>query len=243
MEAAPDPSLVLKDRADAGRRLAEKLVSIRGENPVVLAAHRGGTPVAFEVARGLGAPLDLLVVREVSSPAEHGTVLGAVAEGNVRAIDRAALEESGYSVADLEPEIERVLREVERAAVRYREGRPPLEVRGRTVVLVADGIAQSVSMRAAVGAARARGARRLVVAIGVCARPTTHEIRRECDETIVLRQPEFFLSVREWYRDFPSVTEDEVLSLLRTGQPHAATRGTGEMDTQNRERPPDASNG
>jgi putative phosphoribosyl transferase len=225
METVPDPSLVLKDRSDAGRRLAEKVEEFRGEKPVVVAAHRGGTPVAFEVAQSLGAPLDVVVVREVSLPDVPGKVLCAVAEGNTTVMDRLAVEESGASAADVQPEAERTLREVERAAITFREGRPPVDVKGRTVLLVADGIAHSVSMRAAILAVRARGARKVVAAIGVCSRPTTQEIRRECDEIIVLRQPEFFLSVGEWYRNYPPVTEDEVLSFLRRAGTHSATAG------------------
>jgi putative phosphoribosyl transferase len=215
MEAAPDASLTLKDRTDAGRRLAEKLAQFRSENPVVIAAHRGATPVAFEVARGLGAPLDVVVVREINDPDVHGRVLGAVAEGSIKVLDPSAVEEARVSAADLTTEVERLVREVERAGARYREGRPPVQLIGRSVILTADGIAHAVAMRAAIAAVRARGARRLVTAVGVCSRPTAQAVRHECDEIVVLRQPEFFLSVGEWYRKFPTVTEEEVIGLLR----------------------------
>jgi putative phosphoribosyl transferase len=215
METVPDASLTLKDRTDAGRRLAEKLDRFRSEKPVVVAAHRGGTPVAFEVARILSAPLDIVVVREVTSPDARGKVVGAVAEGNLRVLDRAEIDDSGHSAADFATEFERLAREVDRAGLTYREGRAPLDVRDRTVILVADGIAHACAMRAAIGVARARGARRLIVAVGVCSRPTTQEIRRECDEIFVIRQPEFFLSVGEWYRESPSLSEDEVVGLFR----------------------------
>jgi putative phosphoribosyl transferase len=215
MEAVPDASLTLKDRSDAGRRLADKLTQFRKENPVVIAAHRGATPVAFEVARGLGAALDVVVVREIHDPSVRGRVLGAVAEGSIQALDPKVVAEARLSAAALATEVERLFREVDRAGARYREGRPPVPLAGRSVILTVDGIAHAVAMRAAIAAVRARGARRIVTAAGVCSRPTAQAVRRECDEVVILRQPEFFLSVGEWYRDFPTVTEEEVIGLLR----------------------------
>jgi putative phosphoribosyl transferase len=219
MEAVPDASRMLKDRADAGRRLAHRLEKYRGENPVVIGTHRGATPVAFEVARALGARLDVLVVRELLAPDARGKVMGAVAEENITIIDEVRATSTEHSRSVFSSEIARLTRELEKAASKYRHDQPPLDLRGRTVILVASGLTHSLAMRAVIDAVRVRGSHRMVAAIAVCSRSTAQEIRRHSDEVIeaiVLRMPEFFLSVAEWYQSYPPLTEEEVMNLLRT---------------------------
>jgi len=225
MEAAPDASRIFLDRSDAGRHLAARLEAHRTENPVVIGSHRGATPVAFEVARALDAPLEVLVVRELMVPGARGRVLGAVAEGNIKVIDPTFRPNAEQSVSGLSSEISRLSREVEQDALRYRHGRPPMNLTSRSVVLVAAGLTHALGMQAAIDAVRARGAHRVIAAIGVCSRPTAQEIRRSCDEVIVLRQPESFLSVGEWYREYPPLTDELVVSLLQTANAGFTTGG------------------
>jgi len=165
-----------------------------------------------------------VVVQEVTLRGSMGQALGAVAEGNLSLLDTSLTETSDHLGVDLRAEAERTHREVERTVERYRAGRPPQNIAGRTVLLVSDGIANAAVMRVAIQCARSRGARRVVAAIGVCSRSNTFAIRRECDEVVVLRQPEYFLTAREWYRDFPEVTVEEVAAILRSArsETHAA---------------------
>jgi len=225
MEEAPDASLMLKDRLDAGRRLAERLERFRGENPVVIGAHRGSTPVAFEVSRILNAPLDVLIVREISAPDARGRIVGAVAEGRVKVMGSFGVETTGNEGSDLTPEVDRLFHEVQEAGAKYRQGRPPIDLAGRTAILVAAGISHALAMRAVIDSARVRGAQRLIAAIGVCPRETAQEIRRHCDEAVVLRQPQFLLSVGEWFSEYPKVTEEEIINYLRAAHLRHSTAG------------------
>jgi len=215
MDADPDRSDILRDRQEAGRRLGERLGRFRDQNPVVLAIPRGGVVVAAEVARQLGAPLDVLIVRKIGAPANPEYGLGAIAEGGVRLLDESRVKESGYTDRDLEPVIRRELRELDRRVQRYREGRPPIELRGRTVILVDDGVATGGTVRAGIRALRARHVARIVLALGVCPPETFSQLRREVDDLVVLRVPSYFFAVGEWYRNFGQVEDAEVCRLLR----------------------------
>jgi putative phosphoribosyl transferase len=219
MSAETRHSDILKDRQDAGRRLAERLLKFRSQSPVTLAIPRGGVVVAAEIARRLDTPLDILVVRKIGAPANPEYGLGAVAEGGVRLLDEPRIHEAGYSDARLEPVIKEELEEVERRVRRYREGRPRIELAHRTVILVDDGVATGGTVRAAIRALRALNVSRIVLALGVCPPETYALLRREVDDLVVLAVPEVFFAVGEWYQRFEPVEDEEVCQLLREAIP------------------------
>ncbi len=204
----------LPDRRTAGERLAERLLSYRDQDPVVLALPRGGVPVAFEIAVRLGAPLDLLIVRKVGAPGNPEYGLGAVVEGGTRYLDEPRIRAAGYTVRELGPTIAREAAEVDRRALEYRAGHPPVDLRNRTVILVDDGVATGGTVLAALQAIRSRGPRRVVLALGVAPPDTVEALRSEVDEIVVLVVPAMFFAVGEWYHRFAQVSDEEVRRLL-----------------------------
>ncbi len=212
---ATRPRGALRDRHEAGVRLAERLLAYRGTDAVVLAIPRGGVPVGLEIARRLGLPLDLLLVRKVGAPTDPEYGLGAVAEGGIRVLDRARARDLGESESSLEPVIARELAEIDRRSRIYRAGRPAIDIGGRTVIVVDDCIATGGTVRAAVLALRAKGARRIVLALGVSPASTARSLAKEVDELVAVLTPEVFYAVGEWYLSFPPVEDEEVLALLR----------------------------
>lgn len=211
-------SEVLPDRASAGRRLADRLVSLAGTSAIVLALPRGGVPVAFEIARRLGLPLDVCIARKLGAPDNPEYALGAISEGGVRLIDAARAEEAGYRPEDLEPIVARETAELERRAREYRSGRAPPETRDRTVVLVDDGVATGATVRAAIRSVRAGRPARIIVALGVAPPDTVERLGHEADEVIALLEPPEFFAVGEWYREFGPVSDAEVRRLLETAR-------------------------
>ena len=205
-----------RDRLDAGRHLAQALrrTDLCGPDTVVLALPRGGVPVAFEVAQGLGAPLDVLVVRKLGVPFQPELAMGAIGEGGVRVENADVLRAAGLRSTDLDDAERRERPELERRAALYRGGRPRTEVRGRCAVVVDDGIATGSSVRAACRVVRTLGAARIVVAVPVASRMAVTDLRDECDELLCLEVPEPFYAVGEWYRDFSQTGDDEVVDLL-----------------------------
>ena len=213
------PLELLKDRSEAGRRLADLLVRYKDERPVVLALPRGGVPVAYEIARRLDSPLDVLIVRKIGAPGNPEYGLGAIAEDGTRWIDEARMRDAGYSLRELAPTIVAEEKETRRRAEAYRGGRPPVEVRDRLVVLVDDGVATGGTLRVAIRAVRARHPRRLVVALGVAPEDTLHRLQREADEVVAVLVPRVFFAVGEWYVHFDQVSDREVERLLAHAQP------------------------
>jgi putative phosphoribosyl transferase len=207
-----------RDREDAGRQLAARLAAYREEEPVVLALPRGGVPVAFEVARALGAPLDVLVARKLGAPMNPEYALGAIAEGGALVVDRDAVAEADVSEAELAGLVERERAELSRRVRAYRGDRPIPDVAGRTAILVDDGIATGRTATAALRSLRARRPRRLVLATPVAAADTAAALRREVDELVCLREPEHFFAVGSWYEHFGQTTDDEVRDLLERSQ-------------------------
>jgi len=220
-EVLPERPRPLRNRADAGRRLAERLERYRGERPAVVALPRGGVPVGAEIARALGAPLDVLIVRKVGAPGNPEYGLGAVAEDGALVMDDARIREAGYSRADLEPTVEEERAEVARRALVYRGGRPPLDLHDRTVILVDDGVATGVTVRTAAMSIRRRAPRRLIFAFGVAPAETVESLRPFANELIVLVAPRHFFAVGEWYLDFTPTEDAEVLRLLAELAPAA----------------------
>jgi predicted phosphoribosyltransferase/dienelactone hydrolase len=204
----------LRDRREAGRRLAELLAPLREQRPVLLALPRGGVPVAHEVARALGAPLDVLVVRKLGAPAQPELGIGAIGEGGVRVLSRDIVAATGTTKEQLARVEARERVELERRARAYRGDRLMLPIEGRTVVIIDDGIATGGSARAAIAVARAHGAARVIVATPVAPPDTVAMLEREADEVITLATPEGFTAIGQWYDDFAQTTDDEVIELL-----------------------------
>lgn len=204
------------DRAAAGRSLGALLAAYRGrEDVLVLGLPRGGVPVAAEVAETLQAPLDVMIVRKLGAPAQPELALGALASGGVIVINENLLssfeDSSAVAVAGL---IARERAELERREALYRNDRLPLEVRGRTIILVDDGAATGASMHAAVRATRKLGARRIVVALPVASADALFMLRSEIDEVACILTPPVFQSVGEWYQRFDQTSDTEVSTLL-----------------------------
>lgn len=204
------------DRRSAGRALAAHVRAYAGENPVVVALPRGGVPVAFEVARALGAPLDVLAVRKLGAPGNPELAVGAIAEGGTTVIDQRFARRTGMTPALLDETIARESRELERRVACYRAGRPAPQVRGRTVIVVDDGVATGLTDLAAVRALRRAGAARIVVAVPVGAADSLAVLAGEADEVVCPLVPADLYGVGRWYEDFASTEDDEVLALLAT---------------------------
>lgn len=203
------------DRAQAGRLLGERLAGYKGKGDLlVLGLPRGGIPVAFEVARALEAPLDVFVVRKLPSPISPELAIGAIASGGVRVVNEDTVASLAVSQAELDAVAEAESRELARREKLYREGRPPLELKGRSVILVDDGLATGASMRAAAKAARKLGARKVVVAVPVGSAETCASLEEDADEVVCAETPEAFFAVGLWYHDFKQTTDEEVRALL-----------------------------
>src|SRR6266404_4222714 len=203
------------DRADAGRQLAQKLSHYAGRDDViVLALPRGGVPVGFEVARRIGVPLDVFIVRKLGVPGHEELAMGAIASGGVRVVNDDVISAlpNAELILDAVTEIER--EELQRRELSYRGGRSAPEVRGRTVILIDDGLATGATMRAAVAALRRRGAAKIVVAVPVGPPDTCKEFENEADEVVCATAPELFQAVGQYYEDFSQTTDDEVRELL-----------------------------
>ncbi|MGH3001126.1 MAG: phosphoribosyltransferase [Gaiellaceae bacterium] len=211
--------MTFHDRADAGRRLAAELERYAGrDDVVVLALPRGGVPVGAELARALAAPLDVFVVRKLGAPGHEELALGAIASGGVRVLNDSVVADLGITGADLERVAATEEQELERRERAYRGGRPPIEIGGRTVILVDDGLATGASMRAAARAVRAHAPERVVVAVPVAAKQTCEELGAEADEVVCTSTPWPFVAVGSWYEDFSQTTDDEVRALLDAAQ-------------------------
>jgi predicted phosphoribosyltransferase/pimeloyl-ACP methyl ester carboxylesterase len=206
--------MVFADRRDAGRRLAALLERFAGERPIVVALPRGGVPVAVEVARSLGAPLELLTVRKLGAPQDPEFAIGAVAEDGTAVVNTAVARQVGVTEAEFRRILEREQHELRRRMERFRDGRPALDVRGRTVIVVDDGLATGLSDLVAVRALRGRGAARIVVAAPVGSRESIAMLGAEADEVVCVTSPRALLGVGRWYDDFSPVSDEEVLLLL-----------------------------
>jgi predicted phosphoribosyltransferase len=201
------------DRADAGRKLAGALERFRSRSPVVLALPRGGVPVGLEVARALGAPLDVIDARKLGAPGHEELAVGAIAPGAVY-VDRLLVRRLGVSAAYLEQITTAEGRELERRERLYRSGRPPLDVEGRVVILVDDGLATGATARAAVASLRQRRPAQVILAVPVGAPETVARLREVADDVVCLDTPPDFRAVSLAYRDFSPTSDAEVVSCL-----------------------------
>jgi predicted phosphoribosyltransferase len=204
-----------KDRRDAGRKLARKLLQYAGRPDVsVLALPRGGVPVAYEVALALSAPLDILIVRKLGLPGREELAIGAIASGDVRVLNQDIIRMLSVPEEVVNFVVKRESRELRRREALYRGDRPAPELRHHIVILVDDGLATGASMRAAVAGLHARKPARLVVAVPAAAVDVCGAFRHEVDDVVCYTMPDPFYGVGRWYEDFSQVTDEEVRDLL-----------------------------
>jgi putative phosphoribosyl transferase len=211
------------NRIEAGQILGERLREYESEEPVILGLPRGGVPVAAEVARALNAPLDVIVVRKLEAPGRPGYALGAIGEGDVRFVDWQVVSDLGVSARQMERAIHIERLELERRARRLRAAHGRLDIRGRNVVIVDDGIVTGATVTAAVRVARDLGATRIVVAAPVAPAEVVRLLERISDAVLVLENPDPFSAVGEAYVDFRSIDDEEVLSILHQTRAAAAS--------------------
>ena len=206
----------IPNRQTAGQVLAEALKSQAGRDDViVLALPRGGVPVAAEIARALDAPLDVMLVRKLGVPGYPELAMGAIASGGVRVMNDEVVRYSGAGEADIEAVVEAEGRELARRERVYRGDRPWPDLKGRCVILVDDGLATGATMHAAIDAVRAQQPGRIVVAVPVAPPDTVRALEPLVDEVVCPLQPESFMAIGQWYRDFTQTSDAEVLGLLK----------------------------
>jgi putative phosphoribosyl transferase len=203
-----------RDRYDAGRRLAGLLERYRNERPVILGLPRGGVVVGSEVARALDAPLDVLIVRKLGVPGAEEVAMGAVAAG-ATLLDASLVAHLGISQTVIAEIVRRETEEMSRRERAYRGARPPVEVAGRTVIVVDDGLATGATAQAAVRSLRHRAPRRIVFAAPICSRDGAAALRTVADEVECLECPPVMQAVGWWYQDFSPTTDAEVVTCLR----------------------------
>ncbi|MDX5964791.1 phosphoribosyltransferase family protein [Rhodococcus opacus] len=221
------------DRADAGRRLARRLREFRGRDVVVLGLPRGGVPVAFEVAKALHAPLDVIVVRKLGVPYQPELAFGAIGEGGVRVINTDVVSRVGLTVTDIAAVERTQLAELRHRAERVREefGRIPLG--GRIALIVDDGVATGATARAACQVARAQGAARVVIAVPIGSPRRIDDLAEDADEVVCMQTPKGFSAVGQGYYEFSQTTDEDVTELLQRarsgfGEPAATAPDTGD---------------
>lgn len=207
---------MFEDRIEAGRKLAGALSGYRGRSDVVvLGLPRGGVPVAAEVARAVGAPLDVFVVRKLGVPYQPELAFGALSSGGTCVFNDDVLRQAHLSEDQVQQVVAAETAELHRREEAYRGERPPVPLEGQVVIVVDDGLATGASMRAAVRGLRQRAPSQVVVAIPVAPAVTCHALEEEADKVVCLQTPEWFRSVGEHYLDFAATTDDEVRHLLQ----------------------------
>jgi len=207
--------MIFRNRAEAGQRLASHLVKYANrDDVVVLGVPRGGVPIAFEVATALNLPLDIFVLRKLGVPGHEELAFGAIGSGGVRVLDREIVKAVGLSDTVIEMVTQAERSELARREQIYRGGRPPLDVRGKTVILVDDGIATGSSLRAGVRALREMRPAAIVIAAPVAPQSAVNRLKHDVDDVICAAIPEKFYGVGQFYEDFSQVSDEEVIELL-----------------------------
>lgn len=205
---------MFRDRTDAGRRLAFALRRYRDEAPIVLGLPRGGVVVAYEVARALKAPLDIWVVRKIGAPGHEELGLGAISEGGDVFLNEDVLAEVGASPEQVEAMVRRKAAEVEARVQRFRRGRPPPEIEGRTAIVVDDGIATGGTVHAVLRAVRRRRPKRVILAVPVASPRALATLRPEADDVVCLESDPYLFAIGAYYQDFSQTTDEDVIALL-----------------------------
>jgi putative phosphoribosyl transferase len=208
--------VIFQNRADAGRRLAVELSEYSGrEDVIVLALPRGGVPVAFEVTKELGVKLDVFIVRKLGVPGYEELAMGAIATGNIRVLNEDVVRSLRIPADAINSVAVAELKELERREQLYRKDRPRLDVEGKIVILIDDGLATGATMKAAVQAIRTKKPARIIVAVPTASRETCDEFAADVDKTVCLTTPEPFYGVGAWYKDFTQTSDKEVCDLLK----------------------------
>jgi putative phosphoribosyl transferase len=223
--------MIFTDRVDAGRRLAARLGHLQDQPVVVLGLPRGGVPVAFEVARALGAPLDVIVVRKLGVPSQPELGMGAIGEEGVRILNDDLVRRAGVTDRQLREVEQRERAELERRALRFRGERPRVPLEGRIAVVVDDGIATGSTARAACQVARAHGAARIVLAVPVAPPRWTADFTHDADELVCLETPDPFFAIGEFYVDFSQTSDEEVVRCLQRANEASPEPGRGRSAT------------
>jgi putative phosphoribosyl transferase len=213
--------MFFRDRSEAGQRLGAQLTEFANRNVLVLALPRGGVPVGFEVAQSLNVPMDVLVVRKLGVPGQEEVAMGAIASGGVRVLNWDVVRAIGLSPQQIDAVAAQEAHELQRREREYRGNRKRMEVHGRTVILVDDGLATGSTMLAAVAALRQEKPQQIIVAVPVAPPSTCAEIEKAADRVVCLYTPLEFLSVSQWYQNFSQTSDEEVRELLN----RAAERG------------------
>jgi putative phosphoribosyl transferase len=207
--------MVFEDRTEAGRELAERLSAYANRaEVVVLGIPRGGVLVAFQVAARLSVPLDVFLLRKLGVPGHEELAFGAIASGGVRVLDEEIIEALGISEQAIEEVTDSERKELKRRERAYRGDRPPLDLKGKAVIVVDDGIATGASMRAGIRALRQLQPKRIVVAVPVAPQRTYTRLKSEVDELVCIQTPPFFQAIGQFYEDFAQVSDEEVLTAL-----------------------------
>jgi putative phosphoribosyl transferase len=220
--------MLFKDRKDAGRRLAEKLTRYANRSDVVvLGIPRGGVPVAAEVAARLLAPLDVFLLRKLGVPGYEELAFGAIASGGVRVLDTQTIDALGITKEDIERVTSAERKELERREKTDRGERSAMDVQGKTVIVVDDGMATGSSMTAGIRALRQLQPKEIVVAAPVAPQRTCSVLKGDADEIVCVQTPPFFGAIGQFYEDFSQVSDEEVLTLLEASAPAAAKAASG----------------
>lgn len=208
--------MIFANRQEAGQLLAEKLSDYaKMEDCIILALPRGGLPIAYEIQKKLKVPMDICLVRKLGAPGQKELAIGAITMGNVRVLNSDIIDSLGISEAEIDHIAKIEQAELTRRNELYRQGRPAPLIKGKTVILVDDGLATGATMRVAIKAVKALKANEIVVAVPVSAADTYLEIKEEVDKIVCLQVEKLFYAVGQWYEDFPQVTDDEVVMILK----------------------------
>jgi predicted phosphoribosyltransferase len=207
--------MIFSNRTEAGRVLASELTTYKDRtDTLILALPRGGIPVAYEIGLALGVPVDVFVVRKLGVPGQEELAMGAIATGDIRIINYEVVDQLGIGQNTIDAVTEREREELRRREELFRGHRKPHELRGKTVILVDDGVATGSTMRAAIAALRQLGPAKIIIAVPVVAPDTYRQLSSEVDEIIAAAVPEEFHSISQWYRRFEQTTDEEVRDLL-----------------------------
>ena len=220
--------MIFADRYQAGQELASSLSRFRHENPIIIALPRGGVPIGYEVALALDAPLEVVVSRKLGAPFAPEFGFGAIAPG-ARVVDATSVSMLGLSSAEVEAIVAKQTKELQRREALFHGTVSPIDVSGRTVIVVDDGLATGVTARAAIASLRTRSPKKIIFAAPVCAPDSADTLRELADEVICISEPPGFASVGTWYENFAQTTDEEALELLekarrRTPAPTVRTK-------------------
>lgn len=208
--------MIFKDRIEAGQRLAKALEKYKNQkNTIILALPRGGVVTGFELAKELGLPLDLVVPRKIGAPGNPEFAIGAITEEGEGIFNEEIIRDYRISKEYIEKTVEEERKEAQRRLVTYRGERVPLDLVGKTVIIVDDGIATGLTMRAAIKSTKNKDPKKIIVAVPCGAKDSIDRIKREVDEVVCLHAPVFFGAVGAFYREFPQITDEEVIDLMK----------------------------